>query len=289
MLGDYQLPVGESQQLAERPHHAGVAGHATLECNGARDLLSPGEVALHVAGHGETEACRDIGNGRGNLLEVDHVALGKDTAPPGDPRRAVRLQGKLPELSLDGKPHPLCLLIEKRAGARGADAVQGKVLEAAAAGVAPSRRFLQAGDPGSFAVGLREHDELRVFASHLDDRAHVRVQGRDGSALGYDFIDKVTANQLGRPSPARSRKADESDMAVSVTPEQGAEQALELMERPPAAPGVAVLDDSKALVHHDRIDRDASDVYSQVDSFHGSSLNQSSSRLSRVHSIPDNS
>ncbi len=101
--GDDEFILAQPQDIAKGPPHPCVGRHPPLKGHGPSELPPRADVALEVSRQGIAEPGHDVVVRGSDLLEVDHVRLGKDAAPPGDPRGGLRLQGQSAEL-LDGEP-----------------------------------------------------------------------------------------------------------------------------------------------------------------------------------------
>ena len=174
---DDEAGVIETEDLAKGLAHPEVVGHAALEGHRRGDGLALADVALQIAGHGLAQAGDDLKVRGGPLLQVDHVGLGKDAAAARHPGRGGGLQGQLAEF-LDGVAQAVRLLVQEGAGARGAHGVHGEV------------------DDHQVAVFFGHHDHLGVFAAHVDDGAGLGAEVVGAPALGDDFIDERTAQNL---------------------------------------------------------------------------------------------
>ncbi len=128
MLRHRHLGFRQGKHFAEGPAHAEVRGHAAEEQKRRMELFALAHGGLEIPGHGKTEPGHDIVIRRGALLEMDHVALGKDTAPARNTRRLCGFEGDGAEL-FDREMKARGLLIEKRSGARGAGRIHGKVFD----------------------------------------------------------------------------------------------------------------------------------------------------------------
>ena len=126
VLGDNQFRFVKFQHFLHGADNALVCGNPALEGNRLGQFASADDLPLEVMHHGKAEAGDDIINGRAHLLQVYHVALGENTAAPGNAGRALRLQGDIAQL-FDGYAHARSLLVQERAGTGGTDAVEGEV------------------------------------------------------------------------------------------------------------------------------------------------------------------
>ena len=167
----------QAEDFPEGLAHPQVVGHAALKGDGRSEGLALGDIALEVPGHGLAEAGDDLVIRGGALLQVDHVGLGKDAAAPGHPGRGGGFQGQFAEI-LDAVAQPVRLLVQKRAGPRGAHGVHGEILD------------------NQVAVFLRHHDHLGVFAPHVDDGAGLGRKMVRSPPLGDDFVDEPAAQNL---------------------------------------------------------------------------------------------
>ncbi len=75
-----QIPLFEFQDIQKRPAHACVGGHTSLKTDGFNESPPFADVALKIPGQGIAESRDDVVVGRGDLLEMNHVRLGKDAA-----------------------------------------------------------------------------------------------------------------------------------------------------------------------------------------------------------------
>ena len=91
-----------------------------------------------------------------------------------------------------GDAEALGLLVEKGAGAGGAEVVHGHVAEDHA---------LEGGVPV-------DGEELAVLAADLDDGADVGVEAADGAGLGDELVDVEAAEQVGDGATAGAGEAD---------------------------------------------------------------------------------
>src|SRR3990172_3230715 len=89
VLGHKEVPVREPQHILERPPHPEVRGHAAEEQERRNNFFALPDRGLEVPGHGITEACHDVVIRRGDLLQMDHVALREHAAPARDARRVL--------------------------------------------------------------------------------------------------------------------------------------------------------------------------------------------------------
>ena len=94
MLWDDQLPVREVQYIRECLSHPHVGRHPSLEGDRFHKGLSFGDIALEVSRKSVAETGNDVVIGCGDLLEVNHVRFGEDTAPPCNAGRIGRFQGE---------------------------------------------------------------------------------------------------------------------------------------------------------------------------------------------------
>ena len=112
-VGHDQLAL-DGEDLLYRPPHACVRRDPAYEGKGASFLACLSLVAFKVAGQCEAEPGDQLVFGCSYLLQVDHVGLGENRAPPCDPGRLLRLQGGLREL-LYGEAEAGSLLVQEGA------------------------------------------------------------------------------------------------------------------------------------------------------------------------------
>ena len=103
--------------------------------------------------------------------------LAKTLQRPATRGGVVGLKGQFAEI-LDAVTQAVRLLVQKRAGPRGAHGVHGEILD------------------DQVAVFLRHHDHLGVFAPHVDDGAGLGRKMVRPPPLGDDFIDEPAAQDL---------------------------------------------------------------------------------------------
>ncbi len=146
------------------------------------------DVALEISGQGKAEAGNDIIVGGGDLLQVDHIRLCKDTASSGNPGRVLRPQCQFPEL-LDGQTQTAGLLVQKRARSRRAKGVHGEIADLEV----------------SIRAIVVDQDELGILSPHVDYGSYFRVEKGDRLSLRYDFVHELPAQELSQKFSARSR------------------------------------------------------------------------------------
>jgi len=111
VLRDNQRRLVHAEHVAERPDHARVGRDAALETDRRQKLFALADHRPEVPSHGLAQPGHDIVVGAPFLLEVNHVALGEDAAPPGNPRRVLALHRHATPLVLDTDAQPRGLLI----------------------------------------------------------------------------------------------------------------------------------------------------------------------------------
>src|SRR5512135_46324 len=75
-----QFSIGDFQNVPKGFSHSKIGGHSSLKDDRSWEVLSLPHVTLKISRHRVTEACDDIIIGCGDLLKVDHIRFGKDTA-----------------------------------------------------------------------------------------------------------------------------------------------------------------------------------------------------------------
>ena len=170
---------------------------------------------------------------------MDHVALCKHRAAPRNPWRFCALQGKLAK-GLYGKAQPLCLLVQKAAGARCADRVHGEVPD---------------------ALALQGY-ELGVLAPHLDHGLHVGVELLHCVCLGHYLVHRVYAHGVRDNASGRAcdRKGDSLALRDDLFKEcEGA------LQRAPKMWPVEAVELHPVWVNNNHLDADAPSVESNVE------------------------
>ncbi len=111
-------------------HNTGICCNAALKNNGFDQFFAFGQVTFKIPGNCKAQSCHDIVHRGGNLLQVDHIAFGKNTASSCYMWRVCRFKSQFPEFFLDRNPDAFCLLVEERACACCTDAVHRKIGQA---------------------------------------------------------------------------------------------------------------------------------------------------------------
>ncbi len=177
VLGDDEVGLVETEDVAHGLHDARVGRHAALEGDRGLDRRRGADSALEVAREGVAEAGDDVVDRRRLLLEVDHVRLGEDRAAARHSRRVLAAKGEAAEV-LDGEAEAVSLLVEERARTGGAHRVHREV-----------------GDLGVAGSVVAEEEELGVLAADLENGADLGVQKTGRCGLGDDLIDEVAAKE----------------------------------------------------------------------------------------------
>src|SRR4030042_7200137 len=94
----------------ERFLDTSIPRHPSLEDNGGKDFFSSADIIQIISHQRVTEATYNIFNRMSDLLFMNHVCLGKDRAPAGDPDGMIALESKIPK-GLNGDPDPGGLFI----------------------------------------------------------------------------------------------------------------------------------------------------------------------------------
>ena len=111
------------------PSHSHIGRHPSLEERWVSQRSFPfADIALEISCQGIAEASDDIIIRGGDLLKMDHIRFGEDTASSCNPGRVLRLEGKLPKL-FNGQAEPACLLIQKGACACRTEGVHREVAD----------------------------------------------------------------------------------------------------------------------------------------------------------------
>ena len=168
-----------------------------------------------------------------DLLEVNHVALGKHAATAGDPRRVLRPERKLTKLALDGHADPACLLVKERARAGRADTVHREVMQ-----------------PGT-SIAAFHRKQFGVFAAHLDHRLNAGQESRNRACLGYDFIDEETADKLSCKLPTATGGRNPGKL---LSHRKGFKNLQQHVKRSAVAVIIAILDYLQVVVDEDGVD-----------------------------------
>ncbi len=255
MLRHGQVGLAELQDLPEGPAHAEVRRDAAEEEDRRVEGPALADRGLEVPGHGEAEPGDDVMVRRGDLLEMDHVALGEDAASPRHGRGRPGAKRDLAEL-LDGEMEAVGLLVQEGAGAGCAGGVHGEVL-----------------DPDAAARFGREGDELGVLAAHLDDRPAVGMERAGEGGLGEDLVDEERAERLGRGLAAAARDARSNDAALGEPLMQAGELLPERPDRIALDAAVGVGQQLALLVQHGGLDAHGSDIDPETEVvLHGNGL-----------------
>ena len=245
-FGNDQVIVSEAEHFAQSPHDARVGRDAALEHHRLLDLAPPCEVAPEVPGNCKAKSRNDVFHGRSNLLQVNHVTLGKDTAPSRNVGRLDALHGELAELALDRDSDPFRLLIQKAAGPGRTHRVHREVRE--------TRRLVIVAGP--------DHDQLGVLAAYLDHRPCLGMQRRHGGGLGHYLVHKGAADQVHGYRAAGSGDRNRLDAFRGVARENVVQDLEQSVKRATVAERVVVFHDITVAVDQRRIDRNRTDVES---------------------------
>jgi hypothetical protein len=152
-IGDIEcVQVPEIPDCAARAH-ACVCSHTAHECHGTADLLAFGYTAFEAPGQGIAESGDDLVVRRSDLLKMDHVGFGEDSATPRNPWRIHRPEGDGAEF-FNGETEARRLLIEEGAGPGGTKGIHGEVFD-------PERSV-------SCLAILIQNDELRILTTYVD-------------------------------------------------------------------------------------------------------------------------
>ena len=150
------------ENFPESPDHPLIGGHAALEGDGLFYVNTLGNTALEITGHGKAQPGQDIADGRADLLEMNHIALGKDAATGRHGGRMFGIQSRLAHVFYLNA-HPRCLLVQERAGAGRAGRISGEISHLDC--LAERRR-----SPDYFGAVIRIHlDNLGVLAADFYD------------------------------------------------------------------------------------------------------------------------
>ncbi len=126
---DYQFIVIQVKYLPECPDHSCVCCNTARKYDRLDHLPASCDIASEVTGEGKAQAGHDVVKWCGNLLVMDHIALGKHAASARNARRINRSQGHFPELPFDRDTYPFGLLVEEGTCPGGTDAVHLKIDE----------------------------------------------------------------------------------------------------------------------------------------------------------------
>ena len=242
MSGNGHGAVGELQHVLERPAHPGVLGDAAQEQHGRDELLALAHGGLEVPGHGIAEPGDDIVVGRGDLLEVDHVALGEDAAAAGDGGWGLGLEGDGAEL-LDREVEARRLLVEEGTGAGGTGGVHGEIRDL---------------DPA--ALLLSQRDELGVLAAHLDDGPGLGMESADESGLTQDLVDEEAAQGYGHLLPAAAGDAAGGDPPLGEAGQERRQFIPQGLDRVALDAGAGLGKECFVLIDDRCLDADRADV-----------------------------
>ena len=110
VFGDDKLIFREIENFEKCSTHARVSGNAALKSDRWLKRNASADGAFKVSRDRETETSDDIMIRGGDLLQVNHIALGKDAATPGNARGIFRLECKCSEF-FNGKVEAVSLLI----------------------------------------------------------------------------------------------------------------------------------------------------------------------------------
>ena len=241
MLGYNKLAGLQIQDLGKGPHHAGVGRDPALEHDRSVEFLAAGDRALKIAGDGETEPGHDIVIGSGDLLQVDHVGFGENTATPGDARRMLRLESHLPELVLYPDFQAIGLLVEERTRPCRTLGIHGEVLDK--------------------LLGPVEDEQLGVLATHLDNRPRRRHQLEIASGqrcyFAEEFASQDRLHRLAADAGGAQVKSLTFQMAEFV-----AKDVEEGLERTSLKPPIGRRHDLSAVDHY-HLGRHGAYIYSQ--------------------------
>ena len=209
------------EDLAHGSHHAGVQQHPARERHGRLHGQAAHDERLVALHHGVAEAEQNVLHGDALLLAVDDVRLGKDGAASRDAWNLMSLGAphKCREV-LDPEPQAGHLVLEERAGTRGAALVHGEL--------GHRRR-----EPA---------DEVGVLTADLDDRAGLRRQDLCAGGNGRHVLEHgQRGTRLGERTCPRARRRDASAALGRQRRGHAREQVAQAGDgitvvRPPRAP-----------------------------------------------------
>ncbi len=77
------------KDIQKRTAHTHIGGNPSLETDGLCERPALPDVAFEISGQGVAEPCHNVVVRGGDLLEMDHVRLGKHAAPTGNTGRVL--------------------------------------------------------------------------------------------------------------------------------------------------------------------------------------------------------
>ena len=237
-----------AEDLAEGRGYGVVVGGAALEEDAVADRALAHETVQVVGGDREGKPPHQVFAARTALLIRHHVALHEHGAALPQPDGRVGAQSHLRELVDDVDAELLGLLLEERAGARGAGLVHGEVDDDA---------VLQADELGVLAADLE--DRVDLTADLAADEVGARLVGGDlvGDDVGTaELADELAAGACG----ADAQKVDaRTDLGVDVGEALG-----DHFHGPRVCLCVDLLDDAALVVDHHEVRGDRTDVDAQI-------------------------
>ncbi len=172
VLWDDQLSIGKFQHIQKGPSHPNIRCHPSLEGNGLYKIFPLTDIALEISCQRIAEASNDVVIGCGDLLKMDHIRLGKDTASPRNSRGVCRFQSKLPKL-FNRQAESAGLLIQKGSCAGSAESIHREVTDL------------------EVALLFLNKDQFGIFSSDIDDRPDLWIKILNSLCLGDDLIDEI--------------------------------------------------------------------------------------------------
>ncbi len=189
MFRNDEPPIREFQDILECLSHSHIGRHPSLKGDRSDKGLSLADVALEISGQGITETGDDVIVRRGDLLKVNHIRFGKDTASSGNAGRIFRFKGKLAEF-FDGETQPARLLIQKRTGAGSTERVHREITDL------------------EMAILLFDKDQFRVLSSDIDDRPDLRIKMLNRFGLRDDLVHEMPFEEFGEQFPSGAGKRE---------------------------------------------------------------------------------